>query len=150
MSNKRNKKVREQLEQMYGKICMMHEGLHIKGYKYCKARYSGKSLEKQLTLHNIIPRSQGGETSARNGAILCRGCHDFLEQTSQKQRDYLNKKLQEYKKTKVELVDELPLEIEVTFTDFVPEEKVKYNRAKKRAQDRKEINEGYVKWEEER
>lgn len=146
MSNKRNKKVREQLEQMYGKICMLHEGLHIKGYKYCKARYSGKSLEKQLTLHHITPKSKGGETSVRNGAILCRGCHDFLEQTSQKQRDYLNKKLQEYKECNVELVEELPLEIDVAVTDFIPEEKEKYNRAKKKAQDRKEIEDGYNKW----
>ena len=33
MGNKRNKKVREQLEQIYGKTCMLHEGLKIKGYK---------------------------------------------------------------------------------------------------------------------
>lgn len=72
MSNKKNKKVREDLEAIYGKICMMHQGLHIKGYKYCKARYSGKSLEKQLTLHHIIPKCKGGKTSTENGAILCR------------------------------------------------------------------------------
>ena len=150
MSNKRNKKVREELERIYGKICMLHEGLKIKGYKYCKARYSGKSLEKQLTLHHIIPKSKGGETSIRNGAVLCRGCHDFLEQTSQRQRDYLNKKLQEYKKCKVEFVEEVELEIDVAVTDFIPEEKEKYDRAKKKAEDRKEINEGYVKWLEEK
>lgn len=150
MSNKRNKKVREELERIYGKICMLHEGLKIKGYKYCKARYSGKSLEKQLTLHHIIPKSKGGETSIKNGAVLCRGCHDFLEQTSQRQRDYLNKKLQEYKKCKVEFVEEVKLEIDVAVTDFIPEEKEKYDRAKKKQEDRKEINEGYVKWLEEK
>lgn len=150
MGNKRNKKVREELERIYGKICMLHEGLKIKGYKYCKARYSGKSLEKQLTLHHIIPKSKGGETSIKNGAVLCRGCHDFLEQTSQRQRDYLNKKLQEYKKCKVEFVEEVELEIDVAVTDFIPEEKEKYDRAKKKAEDRKEINEGYVKWLEEK
>ena len=150
MSNKRNKKVREELERIYGKICMLHEGLKIKGYKYCKARYSGKSLEKQLTLHHIIPKSKGGETSVRNGAVLCRGCHDFLEQTSQRQRDYLNKKLQEYKKCKVEFVEEVELEIDIAVTDFIPEEKEKYDRAKKKAEDRKEIDEGYIKWLEEK
>ena len=72
MGNKRNKKVREQLEQIYGKTCMLHEGLKIKGYKYCKAKYTGKSIEKQLTLHHIIPKSKGGETTIRNGAVVCR------------------------------------------------------------------------------
>lgn len=78
------------------------------------------------------------------------GCHDFLEQTSQRQRDYLNKKLQEYKSCKVELTDDLQLEIDVAVTDFIPEEKQKYSRAKKRQEDRKEIEEGYNKWLEDK
>lgn len=55
---KKNKKVREELEKIYGKRCMLHEGLKIKGYKHCKARYTGKSIEKQLTLHHIVPKSK--------------------------------------------------------------------------------------------
>lgn len=104
MSNK-NKKVREELERIYGKKCMLHEGLNIKGYKYSKCRYKGKSIREQLSLHHIKPRRENGETSVRNGAILCRGCHDFVEQVSDQQRAKLNKALQEYKECKIELVD---------------------------------------------
>ena len=103
--SKSNKKIREELERIYGKKCMLHEGLNIKGYKYSKCRYKGKSIQEQLSLHHIKPVRENGETSVRNGAVLCRGCHDFLEQSSESERARLNRALQEYKKCKIELSD---------------------------------------------
>ena len=67
-----NKSVREELEQIYGRQCMMHKGLKINGYSKSKCRYSGKAIEQQLTLHHIIPKAKGGATNAKNGAVLCR------------------------------------------------------------------------------
>lgn len=55
-----------------------------------------------------------------------------------------------YKKCKVEIVDNLNTGIEIKFSDFELKEKEKYNRAKKKEQDRKDIEKGYFKWEDER
>ena len=70
--SKNNKVVREKLEKIYGKKCMLHEGLKIKGYSKSKINYHGKAIRDQLTLHHIKPRSKGGATSIENGAVLCR------------------------------------------------------------------------------
>ena len=53
-----------------------------------------------------------------------------------------------YKKCKVEIVDNLNTGIEIKFSDFEIKEKEKYNRAKKKEQDRKDIEKGYFKWED--
>ena len=55
-----------------------------------------------------------------------------------------------YKKCKVEIVDNLNTGIEIKFSDFEIKEKEKYNRAKKKEKDRKDIEKGYLKWEDER
>ena len=55
-----------------------------------------------------------------------------------------------YKKCKIEIVDNLNTGIEIKFSDFELKEKEKYNRAKKKEQDRKDIEKGYFKWEDER
>lgn len=55
-----------------------------------------------------------------------------------------------YKKCKVEIVDNLNTGIEIKFSDFELKEKEKYNRAKKKEQDRKDIEKGYFKWEDQR
>lgn len=70
--SKGNKQVREELERIYGHICMMHEGLKINGYSKAKTNYTGRAIQKQLTLHHIKPKSKGGATSKENGAVLCR------------------------------------------------------------------------------
>lgn len=53
-----------------------------------------------------------------------------------------------YKKCKVKLVDKVYSGIEIRFTEIELEDK--YNRAKKKAQDIKDIEMGYFKWEDER
>ena len=60
----------------------------------------------------------------------------------------MGNKKDKYKKCKVKLVDQVYSGIEIRFTDIEVEEK--YNRAKKKNQDRKEIEKGYFKWEDER
>ena len=57
-------------------------------------------------------------------------------------------KRDKYKKCKVKLVDKVYSGIEIRFTDIEVEDK--YNRAKKKNQDRKDIEKGYFKWEDER
>ena len=60
-----------------------------------------------------------------------------------------------YKKCKVELVDELESGVQILFTDLEvydqkKEIKDRYERAKKKEQDKKDIEKGYFKWEDER
>ena len=117
MSNN-NKAVREKLERIYGHICMLHEGLKINGYSKSKVRYKGKSIEQQLTLHHLKPKSKGGATSVENGAVVCRGCHDFIEQTSEENRARINKLLQEYKECKVIDTDDFETQIEIDFAEM--------------------------------
>ena len=47
MSKTNNRPTREQLEKLYGKACMIHEGLKINGYKKCKAKYKGMGVFAQ-------------------------------------------------------------------------------------------------------
>ena len=81
------------------------------------------------------------------------GCHDFIEQTNQGQRDKINNALQEYKKCKIEFVDDLETGIELAFTDLQvydmkKEKKDKFNRAKEKENSRKNIEKGMLEWED--
>ena len=142
-----NKKTRELLEEKYGHICMLHEGLKINGYSRSKINYKGKSIEQQLTLHHIRPKSKGGETSVENGAVLCRGCHDFLERTTKENRERINNLLKKYKECVVEYGEDFTTGIELDLAEIeltdkeLKAQKIKYNRAKEKEQTRKEIRE---------
>lgn len=103
MSNK-NRRIREELERIYGRKCMYHAGIRdVKPPKTSNKKYKGKSIENQLTLHHLIPKNRykargiHGETSVENGAILCRGCHDYLEQLPDEEREKINNELRQYK-----------------------------------------------------
>lgn len=103
MSNK-NRRIREELERIYGRKCMYHQGIrNIKPPRTSKKKYKGKSIENQLTLHHLVPvnrykaRGIHGETSVKNGAILCRGCHDYLEGLPDQEREEINNELRKYK-----------------------------------------------------
>ena len=142
-----NKKTRELLEEKYGHICMLHEGLKINGYSRSKINYKGKSIEQQLTLHHIRPKSKGGETSIENGAVLCRGCHDFLERTTKENRERINNLLKKYKECVVEYGDDFTINLDISAVELEiinrekEAKKEKYNRAKEKEQIRKEIRE---------
>ena len=36
-------------------------------------------VKKDLTIHHLIPRSQGGENNMNNMITLCTDCHDLVE-----------------------------------------------------------------------
>ena len=120
MSSTKNRVVREELERIYGHKCMLHEGLKIKGYSKSKANYKGKSILKQLTLHHLKPKREGGKATLENGAVLCRACHDYLEQTDSRTREELNNSLRQYKRN----IDNRIAETEAMQVVIVPEEDV--------------------------
>ena len=140
----KNRQIREKLEEIYGHTCMLHQGLKINGYSKSKVNYAGKSIEKQLTLHHIVPKSKGGATSVENGAVLCRGCHDFLENTSKANRDKINGLLIKYKQCVLEYGDDFTTGIEINMAEIElndREAKVrrleKYNRAEEKRKTQK-------------
>lgn len=150
--SKSNKIVREKLEKMYGKICMMHQGLKIKGYSKSKVNYTGKAIERQLTLHHIKPKSKGGATSVENGAVLCRGCHDFLEQSDEQTKNELNRLLVEYKKVKLEKVDDVEIPFEFNFVEISIDKqgkiKAKRLKEKEKREEKRELQMLKKEWED--
>lgn len=84
MGNKKNQKVRKELEEEYGEGCMFKKaGCEqkikriggIKTYKQFKdeKRYTLKFIEHYegiMTLHHLKHVEEGGETTKENGAIV--------------------------------------------------------------------------------
>lgn len=140
MSNK-NRAVREELIRMYGEKCMYHSGIrNIKPPKTSNKKYKGKKLDKQLTLHHLVPvnrykaRGIHGETTVENGAILCRKCHTYLETLPDEEREKINDELREYKRQhskecQVEYVEQLEFDFVINAFVFTPED-LKKNKAK--------------------
>jgi hypothetical protein len=70
-----------------------------------------------------------------------------------KQEEIINEMLRNYKKCKIEFVDELDTGIEIAFTDLQvydikKEKKDKFNRAKEKENSRKNIEKGMLEWED--
>lgn len=149
--SKGNRSAREMLEKIYGKKCMIHEGIRtLRPPTPKKSRYKGESIASQLTYHHLRAKRHGGDASVENGAVLCRRCHDWLEQLSAAEREKVNNELRRYKKEyepcTIEFVDHLNLGFEVRATTFtVNEPKRKYDRAK----DKQDFQRRVREWEAE-
>ena len=97
--SKSNRSAREMLEKIYGKHCMIHQGIRqLKPPTPRKGVYKGKSIAYQLTYHHLKAKRDGGKATVENGACVCRSCHDWLEQLSQQEREKVNDELRAYKK----------------------------------------------------
>ena len=148
-----NKKVREELERLYGKECFI-EKLHLR--KDIEPRkYTSKGQMKrmkQLSYHHIKMKKDGGKATVENGAILSNENHIWFHEQSEVKQGYLNAVFKEYKRQadecKVVFVDDLEVPYEVRPMEFSLEEKKKdtYNRSKKKQEDKDLIKE----WEKER
>lgn len=106
-----NKAVRERLEMIYGKGCMfqkahiakrIEEMGGIKTYKKFKEekKYTLKKeryFEKQMTLHHLKHRSEGGDTSIRNGAEISTLAHQYMHSLPRHQEEIINNMLRQYK-----------------------------------------------------
>ena len=146
-----NKSAREELERIYGKHCMIHQGIRkLNPPKPHKGKYKGKSIALQLTYHHLRAKRNRRKSNSREWSDwFADGCHDWLEQLSNADREAVNNELREYKRRHskectVEFVDYLPLNWEVKAMVFTPEElqpKKKYNRAKDKREFMRRIEE---------
>ena len=111
MSSHKNKSIREKLEAKYGKGCMFRNaGIAerieamggIKTYRQYKEEHRYKikkiiQLEKQMTLHHLKHRSEGGPTSEHNGAVISALAHSYLHSLPRDQEEIVNNMLRDYK-----------------------------------------------------
>lgn len=145
-----NKSVRKRLEKRYGKECFI-EKLHLRKVDK-QTKYTSKGQKKkmqQLTYHHILERSKGGKATVENGALLSSENHSWFHQQSKEKQEQMNQIFQDYKhlvdECKVVLVDDLDVPFKIIPTDFAIEDKKqeKYNRAKKKQEDRR-LSEDYL------
>lgn len=119
----------------------------LKPPKPSKGKFKGKSIASQLTYHHLRAKRHGGKATVENGAVVCRSCHDWLEQLSNADREAVNNELREYKRQHsieciVEFVDDLPLNFKVNAMIFTPkEQKRHYDRAKEKRELKKIMEE---------
>ena len=168
-----NKSVRESLERIYGKKDMFTEARieeqidelnkerkrKIRTYrefkKHCKFKRSKeKKLEQQLSLHHLRHKSEQGDTSEHNGAVIASLPHSYIHSLPRDEEELINNMLRDYKKgikvnivrvtteeiTPVEVI-ELPevIEddcIEIEAEPMTPEELTKYEAYKKERNER--------------
>lgn len=149
-----NKTARKKLEERYGKECFI-EKLHLRKDK--NRTYTGKAQMKrmkQLTYHHIQMKKDGGRATVENGALLSAENHAWFHQQSKTAQGYMNALFQEYKKQvdeccKVVLVDDLDLPFKIVPMEFsIDDRKKGYDRAKKKAEDRKIIEEYIEEYED--
>ena len=143
-----NKSARKRLEEKYGKECFIEKlGLRRfdKPRKY-KSRGQKKKM-KQLTYHHIVMRKDGGETSIENGALLSIENHTWFHQQPIEKQEKMNNVFQDYKQLvdecRVILVDDIDVPFKILPTEISIEDRVKkkYDRAKKKKNDRELIKE---------
>ena len=146
-----NKRAKEKLIELYGKKCFIDK-LHLR--KDTERKYTSKGQMKrmkQLTYHHILERRNGGKATVENGALLSNENHIWFHKQSESSQKKMNLIFQEYKKKsdecKVVYVDEIKLPFEIKFTEISTDKRGKYNRAKKKKEDRKIVRE-YLEGEE--
>jgi hypothetical protein len=149
-----NKRVREELERLYGKECFI-EKLHLRKDTEPRKYTSKGQMEKmkRLTFHHILEKRNNGQATVENGALLSNENHIWFHKQSEHKQGYMNAIFQEYKRQvdecknecKVVFVDDLKVPYEVKATEFILDEKNKgkYNRAREKEKLRK-MSEEYV------
>ena len=142
-----NKRAKERLIDLYGAECFI-EKLHLR--KDTEPRkYTSKGQRKrmkQLTYHHIQERSNGGQATVENGALLSTENHEWFNRQSKEAQRQMNELFQQYKASvecKVEFVDNLDTRFSIASAIIVPAEleKEHYNRAREKRAWRKQIEE---------
>ena len=167
-----NKSVRESLEKIYGKKDMFREAhieeqidelnkerkRKIRTYRefkeHCKFKRSKeKKLEQQLSLHHLRHKSEQGDTSEHNGAVIASLPHSYIHSLPRDEEEIINNMLRDYKKGKkismarvtteeitpvqiIELPEVTDDCIEIEVEEMTPEELEKYEAYKKARNER--------------
>ena len=141
-----NKKARKKLIKLYGAECFI-EKLRLRKDTEPR-RYTSKGQRKrmkQLTYHHIQERSNGGQATVENGALLSTENHEWFNRQSKEAQKQMNELFQKYKHSvecKIEFVEELDTRFSIASAIIVPAElERKYNRAKEKRAWQKQVEE---------
>lgn len=157
-----NKSARQQLEMIFGKICMVEAA----GIRYIpkekRRRLKGYTkYDDVLTYHHIHEKAKGGKATMENGAIVRGYNHRWIHTLPEDKKDEVNNRLiqfkvdimqavgDEIKTTPVATID-LPLEINpdeeydtIPVFDNDKKKKKKFNRAQEKREFKKKIDRYY-------
>lgn len=130
---RKNSAARRRLERVYGKVDMFVkaevekklEELQIKGYKVFEEeqRLKGRPISQQLTFHHLKHRSEGGDQSPRNGALIGLTRHEYMHSLTREEEEIANNIIRDWKMNfvimsgKGEILDSGTLEPD--FTDCI-------------------------------
>lgn len=141
-----NKEAKQRLIELYGAECFI-EKLRLRKDTEPR-RYKSKGQRKrmkQLTYHHIQERSNGGQATVENGALLSTENHEWFNRQSKEAQRQMNELFQRYKNSvecSVEFVDNLETNFSIASVIIVPAElEKKYNRAKEKRAWRKQVEE---------
>lgn len=141
-----NKEAKQRLIKLYGAECFI-EKLRLRKDTEPR-RYKSKGQRKrmkQLTYHHIQERSNGGQATVENGALLSTENHEWFNRQSKEAQRQMNELFQRYKNSvecSVEFVDNLETNFSIASVIIVPAElEKKYNRAKEKRAWRKQVEE---------
>ena len=142
-----NKEAKQRLIELYGAECFI-EKLRLRKDMEPR-RYKSKGQRKrmkQLTYHHIQERSNGGQATVENGALLSTENHEWFNRQSKEAQKQMNELFQRYKNSvecSVEFVDNLETSFSIASAIIVTTEleKEHYNRAREKRAWKKEIEE---------
>ena len=145
-----NKHIKNRMVAKYGPECWI-EKLHLR-QDIEPRRYTSKAQYKrmkQLTYHHIKERRNGGKSTEENGALLSAENHAWFHKQLPEVQARLNQIFQEYKRQFALLNgnDKQAIEKskpeELSFEEFITKARQQYNRAKKKREDKKIIDDYY-------
>lgn len=163
----RNRNIRIDLARIFGSGCMFRKSHaeefieklgSIKTYKEYKkeTKYKSKKIkqfESLMTLHHLRHRSEGGDTSVENGAIINELAHRYIHSLPRNQEEIINDyirawKKQNYGKCTVDIAEELPesgFEVDLAEIDVKEKDLIikPFSRAKAKRETQKAIDEYY-------
>ena len=106
-----NKQVHNELARIYGNKCMfLASHCDTVHYKQYKARYTSKQLQKlikNITVHHLKHRSEGGHTDIKNCSLVSELAHRYIHTLPRDEEEIINNKIRQYKECKVELADDI-------------------------------------------
>ena len=105
--SKSNKQAKKRLIRLFGRTDMFVaarvaeslEALGITSYKVFERqkRYKGKPISQQLTFHHLKHRSEGGDRSVENGALIGDTHHQYLHSLDRNEEEIANNLIREWK-----------------------------------------------------
>ena len=153
----KNKSIRELMIRKYGKVCMIEaSGIRYIPMSVRKKIKGYKKSQETLTYHHLRERDRGGKATEENGAILKGYNHAWLHTLPEKEKQEVNKRLQEYKlsvativggdveaeKLEFDLTDSIELEL-LPQTEEIKKKRAKFNRAKEKEKFNRKVEEYY-------